>query len=236
MSDRVRLRDPSGIALITVLLVASLVSLVGLGLTLVLTIGQLAARNHRDGAVLLAAADAAIDLAADALATDDWQAVLGGWGVAAASDGAPDGLRAVDGQTVDLGAETNLLNCGRRAACSPAEHAVNTSSRPWGVNNPVWQLYLFGPLSSLAPLQMASATYVLVWIADDSRETDGRPDVDGGNEPGRHVLHVRSAAVGRDGARRVVEAELVRVCLEGRSACEPGIRVQSQREERHALP
>ena len=39
-----------------------------------------------------------------------------------------------------------------------------------------------------------------------------------------------------DWARRVVEAEFVRVCLEGRSACELGIRVQSQREERHALP
>jgi Tfp pilus assembly protein PilV len=236
MSEGIRLGDPMGIALITVLVVASLVSLVGLGLALVLTIGQLAARNHRDGAVLLAAADAALELAADSLTTDDWQAVLGGWLVAAAADGAPGGLREVDGQTIDLAAETNLLNCGHRAACSPAERAVNTTSRPWGVNNPSWQLYLFGPLLSLVPLQASSDIYVLVWIADDSRETDGRPDLDGGNNPGRHVLRVRSTALGRDGARRMVEAELVRICLEGRSACEPGIRVQSQREERHALP
>jgi hypothetical protein len=236
MSEGIRLRDPSGIALITVLLVASLVCLVGLGLTFVLTIGQLAARNHRDGAVLLAAADAAIELAADGLTTDDWQAVLGGWLVAAVADGSPGGLREVDGQTIDLGAETLLLNCGRRVGCSPAERALNTTARPWGVNNPFWQLYLFGPLPSLMPLQTSSDIYVLVWVADDSRETDGRPDVDGGNGPGRHVLRVRSTALGRDGARRVVEAELVRVCLEGRSACEPGIRVQSQREERHALP
>ena len=71
---------------------------------------------------------------------------------------------------------------------------------------------------------------------NDSRETDGRPDLDGGNDPGRHILRARAMAVDRDGARRVVEAELVRVCLEGRPACEPGIRVQSQREIRHALP
>jgi Tfp pilus assembly protein PilV len=236
MSDPLRLLDARGIALITVLLVASLVCIVGLGLALVLTIGQLAARNHRDGAVLLAAADAALELAAEGLAADDWQAVLGGWLVAAVADGAPGGLRDVDGQTIDLGAETNLLNCGRRMACSPADRAVNTTARPWGVNNPFWQLYLFGPLPSLLPLRTSSDIYVMVWVSDDSRETDGRPDVDGGNDPGRHVLRVRSAALGRDAARRVVEAEFVRVCLEGRSACEPGIRVQSQREERHALP
>ena len=223
-------------ALITVLLVASLVFVVALGLTLVLTIGQLAARNHRDAAVLHAAADGAIELAADTLAVDDWQAVLGGWQVAAGADGAPDGVRQVDGTAVDLAAETNLLNCGRRGGCSAGDRAANTIARPWGANNPWWQLYLFGPLSTLAPLQSPTSTYVLVWVADDSRETDNRPDLDGGNVPGRHVVRARAMALGRDGARRVVDAELVRVCLEGRPACEPGIRVQSQREVRHSLP
>ena len=53
---------------------------------------------------------------------------------------------------------------------------------------------------------------------------------------GRHVLRAHAVAIGRDGARRAVDAELVRVCLAARSACEPGIRVQSQRETRHAIP
>jgi hypothetical protein len=231
-----RTRPERGVALITVLLVASLVFVAGLGLTLLVTIGQLVARNHRDAAVLRAAADGAIELAADGLAVDDWQAVLGGWLVGSGADGAPTGVRVVDAQLIDLDAETSLLNCGRREACSPAERAANTFARPWGANNPSWQLYLFGPLSTFVPLRFAATTYVLVWVADDSRETDGRPDLDGGNEPGRHILRARAMAVGRDGARRVVEAELVRVCLEGRPACEPGIRVQSQREIRHALP
>jgi hypothetical protein len=231
-----RTRQSRGVALVTVLLVASLVFVAGLGLTLLVTIGQLTARNHRDAAVLRAAAAGAIELAADGLAVDDWQAVLGGWLVAGGADGAPTGVRVVDSQAIDLDAETSLLNCGRRVACSAAERAANTLARPWGANNAFWQLYLFAPLSSLVPVRFPAATYVLVWVADDSRETDGRPDLDGGNEPGRHVLRARAMALGRDGARRVVEAELVRVCLEGRTACEPGIRVQSQREIRHALP
>jgi Tfp pilus assembly protein PilV len=229
-------RDDRGIALITVLLVASLIFVVGLGLTLVLTVGQLSARNHREAAVLHAAAGGGIELAADSLAVDDWQAVLGGWLVAQGADGAPTGVRTIDAQAIDLDAETNLLNCGRRDACSTAERVANTPARPWGANNPSWQLYLFGPFSAFVPARFPSATYVLVWVADDSRETDGRPDLDGGDPPGRNVLRARALAVGRDGARRVVEAELVRVCLEGRPACEPGIRVQSQREARHALP
>ncbi len=211
-------RAERGVALIVVLLVAALVLVVGLGLSLVLTIGQLAARNHRDAAVLQAAAHAGIDLAADTLAADDWQAVLGGWLTAASADGSPDGVRMVDSQAVDLAVETHLLNCGRRAGCSTAERSANTIERPWGPNNPFWRLYLFGPLSSFVPLRFPAATYVLVWVADDSRETDRRPELDGGEEPGRHVLRARALAVGRAGARRVVEAELVRVCLEGRSS------------------
>lgn len=226
----------TGVALIVVLLVASLVTVVGLGLSLVLTIGQLAARNHRDAAVLQAAAHAGIDLAAGALAVDDWQAVLGGGLTAAGADGPPGGVRMLDRDAIDLSAETHLLNCGRRTDCSAAERTANTIERPWGPNNPFWRLYLFGPLSSFMPLRSPASTYVMVWVADDSREVDGRPDFDGGEEPGRHVLRARAVALGRAGARRVVEAEMVRICLDGRSWCEPGIRVQSQREERHAVP
>jgi hypothetical protein len=234
--SRSGVRAETGVALIVVLLVASFVAVVGLGLSLVLTIGQLAARNHREAAVLQAAAHAGIDLAADALAVDDWQAVLGGSLVAAGADGRPEGVRMVDAEPIDLAGETHLLNCGRRDPCSAAERSANTAERPWGANNPLWRLYLFGPLASLVTLRGAGATYLLVWVADDSRETDDRPEVDGGEEPGRHVLRARAMALGRAGSRRVVEAEMVRVCLHDRSLCEPGIRVQSQREERHAVP
>lgn len=233
---RRRLHCECGVALIIVLLVASLVFVVGTGLALVLTIGQLVSRNHRDAAMLQAAAHAGIELAADALITADWQAVLGGWVVANGSDGAPDGIRVHEGTRIDLAAETSWLTCGQPSPCSPAERAVSSMERPWGTNNPAWRLYLFGPLTSFAPFRARVPAYLLVWVGDDGRETDGRPDLDGGNGTGRHVLRAHALAVGRDGARRAVHAELVRVCLPARTACEPGIRVQSQRETRHALP
>ena len=225
-----------GMALIAVLLVAGLVFVIGVGLSLMLTVGQLVARNHREAAALAAAAAGGVDLAADALAAADWQAVLEGAAVASQSDGAPSGVRQVGGRPLDLAAETNRQNCGRPSACSAADLEALSAERPWGSNNPVWQLFLFGPLASLGEFRFASDTYVLVWVADDGRETDGRPDFDGGSAAGRHVLRARAMAVGHEGGRRVVDAEIVRVCLEGRSACEPGIRVQSQREIRHAVP
>jgi hypothetical protein len=225
-----------GVALITVLLVSSFVFVVGVGLALVMMVGQLAARNHREAAALLAAADGALDLAADALAGVDWQAALGGLAVAPQSDGAPTGVRRVAGSLIDLSAETNRQNCGRTSACSAAALVAISAERPWGVNNPVWQPFLFGPFARLAEFRFAADIYVLVWVADDGRETDGRPDLDGGSAAGRNVLRARAMAVGREGGRRVVDAEIVRVCLDGRSTCQPGIRVQSQREVRYALP
>ena len=232
-------REPGsdrGVALITVLLVSSFVFVAGVGLALVMMVGQLAARNHREAAALLAAADGGLDLAADALVGVDWQAALGGLAVAPQSDGAPSGVRRVAGSSVDLAAETNRQNCGRTSACSAADLAAISAERPWGVNNPVWQLFLFAPLAGLGEFRFATDMYVLVWVADDGRETDGRPDLDGGNAAGRNALRARAMAVGREGGRRVVDAEIVRVCLDGRPTCEPGIRVQSQREVRHALP
>jgi hypothetical protein len=201
-----------------------------------MTVGQLVARNHRDAAQLQAAAHAGVALAADSLARADWQAVLAGGLTADGADGPPAGMRIVDATPLDLAAETHLLNCGRPVPCSAAEQATISLARPWGANNPAWRLFLFGPLASFAGFRHPPSIYLLVWVADDGRETDGRPDVDGGEPAGRHVLRVRAMAAGREGARRIAEAELVRICLDGRPACEPGIRVQSEREIRHTLP
>ncbi len=229
-------RAERGVALIAVLLIASLLSVTGLGLALTFTVGRLVARNHLDAAVLEAAAHAGIDLAAGALADADWDAVLSGLEVADGVDGLPSGVRSVDGTAVDLDAETNLLNCARPTACSPAERSAVTTDRPWGANNPHWRAYLFGPISSFGGFRHGPPVYLVVWIGDDGREVDGRPDLDGSNGAGRHLLRVRAMALGQRGARRVRDAELVRVCTLDESMCEPGIRVQSERDVRHALP
>lgn len=224
-----------GIALVAVLLVSGLVFVIASGLTLLSSVGHLAARNHRDAARLEAAARAGVQLAAGALEHADWSGVLAGSVVAAGVDGTPAGVRHVHGRPLDLAAETHLINCGRTVPCSSAQRALVTLERPWGANNPFWQLFLFGPLSSLAAFRHPPDSYVLAWVADDSREDDERPDVDG-EGAGRHVLRVRAMAVGPQGTRRTAEAEVVRVCLAASLPCEPGIRVQSERDITHALP
>lgn len=231
-----RTRSSRGIALVAVLVVSSLVAVIAMGLTLVATIGRLVARNHREAAALAAAAEGGIELAARALDTDDWSLVLRGLRVAGGSDGAPGGPRDLAGLVVDLSRETHLLNCARPAGCAAADLAAVTRARPWGANNPHWRLYLYGPVATLTAAQMAPPAYLLVWVADDGRETDGRPDIDGGAAEGRHVLRVRALALGASGARRTADAEVVRVCVDGRPLCQPGIRVQSMRELRHTLP
>lgn len=230
-----------GIALVTVLLIASLVFTMALGLALVVSVDHLSVRNHRESTALLHAADAGVELAARAVAdAPDWTLVLSGLARAPAADGPPTGTRPLDGgEVLDLGSHTNLLNCGIRAACGAAELRAVTANRPWGADNPHWRLFLYGPLPSLVAARFAGPIYVLVWVADDGREVDGNPDRDGAaGTPGHGVLRVRADAFGRGGARRAVEAELVRVCRPdvASAGCVPGIRVQSWRDVRQAVP
>jgi hypothetical protein len=97
----------------------------------------------------------------------------------------------------------------------------STADRPWGRNNPRWQLYASGWLARLVPDASAQArAYVLVWVADDSAENDAQPLHDGGApavvddanqaNPGRGAIWVRARAYGPAGARREIEAVLER--------------------------
>jgi hypothetical protein len=235
-------RDSSrGIALITVLLVSSLVFTMALGLSLVVSVNQLVVRNHTESTALATAARAGVELAAYELTTADWNGVLAGLVQAGTSDGTPAGPRLVPGGgTVDLTIQTNLLNCGSAAGCSDGQLRAVTLDRPWGANNPQWRPFLYGQLGSVASLRFPPAVYLIVWVGDDGREADGDPHVDGGavTEAGRGILRVHAAAFGRHGGRRAVEAELVRLCRppQGGPPCLPAIRVQSWRDLRQSLP
>lgn len=187
---------------------------------------------------MLHAADAGIELAAHDLARADWTGVLAGLQQAGFSDGAPDGVRALPGGgAVDLTAETNTLNCGKTTTCTPAQMDASSDDRPWGANNPRWRLYAYGPFEQLPQLARPIPCYLAVWIADDIREQDGDPLLDGEDE-GRGVLRVRAVAFGAMGSRYALEAELARVCFDaaGEDVCQPGIRVQSWREVRQMVP
>lgn len=231
-----------GVALILAVLVTSVVSALALGLAIIVSASQLAAGNAAEGAALLDAAEAGIELAAYELARQpDWDLVLSGAQVSSMTDGDTLGVRIIPGGGwVSLGGETNQLNCGRPSPCGTAQLAAFTQDRPWGTNNPVWQPFVYGPMHHLGPFARPTPSYVLVWIADDSRELDGNPQADSplGDPHGGGVVRVRADAYGSLNARRAVEAELARVCRTGNGevTCDPGIRVQSWREVSQVVP
>ncbi len=234
--------EPRGIALILVLLVTSLLSALALGLAIVVSSTQLVEGNFGEGATMGYAAEAGVALAAHELARQsEWDAVLAGVARSGMTDGPPTGARAIaGGGTVSLQAETNQLNCGRTTSCTSAQMAVTTAERPWGANNPAWRLFLYGPVAEILRPTHPRPGYLLVWIADDSRETDGDPLMDGSaaDGRGRDVVRVRATVFGPGPARRAVEAELARMCRSagGVMVCRPGIRVQSWREVRQLVP
>jgi hypothetical protein len=232
-----------GIALVITLIALAVFSALGLGLVLSTSAERLTGGNHRDAVHALNAADAALELAARELALiADWNVVLSGVQQSRLTDGAPGGLRTVAGQSLDLTTLTNQITCDRSTLCSDALVRVSTTERPWGANNPRWQPFVFGILSSFTALPPGVGdAYVIVWVGDDAREADGDPLVDGGGTAGqgRHVVRARAEAFASRGTRRVVEADLVRPCQldeAGVRTCAAGIRVQSWRVRTDAIP
>jgi hypothetical protein len=135
----------------------------------------------------LHAADGAIEIAAqELLEVDDWHTILGRSLLSRFVDGPAAGVRTLaDGHAIDLSAATAM---------------ANGEIRPWGPNNPRWQLFAFAPLGP--------TTYVIVWVADDPLENDGDPGHDGRDpsNPGAGILALRAEAFGTRGAHKVVEA------------------------------
>jgi hypothetical protein len=220
--SRARLWREEGAALIVALLSTSM--LLALGVSLVLTtMGEGSVAGHyRDGVEAAYAAEGAAELAISLLRKEeDWDGVLAGRVVSAFADGAPAGTRRLAGRVLDLSLETGLMRCGK-AVCTEADVNAVTEERPWGMNNPRWQLYAYGPLRELAPGTIDSPMYVLVWVGDDGWENDGDASRDNGPpvdceeaEPacanlGKGVLEVRAWAYGPRRVQRGVEVTLLR--------------------------
>ena len=162
--------DSRGIALIITLLAISLFSALALGLVLASSANRLAANNHRDGVALLNSAEAALSLASRDLATiDDWTTVIDGSVRGTFVDGLPGMRTRPGGVAIDIPVLTNELTCARPTACSDARVQTSSSERPWGVNNPRWQPFIYGPLDSAGGHDMFATAYVIVWIGDDAQ-------------------------------------------------------------------
>ena len=141
------------------------------------------------------------------------------------TDGAPGGAREIPGGgSVDLTAATNMLNCRKSSNCTAAQMNANSRERPWGINNPRWRLYAYGPIEQLAPLLRPAPVTSPSGLRDDAREQDGDPGSDAADEESGHgIVRVHAETFAAGGSTRVIEAELTRACRgEAAGACLAG--------------
>ena len=216
-SSPVSHRDPRserGVALIIALMAMMMMVALGTALMLTTTSESRITRNFRNGSEALYAADAVVERAMDDLLTiPDWNTLLSGASTSAFVDGAPNGTRTLaDGQAINIGELLNMANCQKTSACSGVDMDTVTVERPWGPNNPRWQLFAYGPLNTItATATVNSPFYVVVMVGDDPSENDADPLHDSvGNASGAGVLALRAEAFGPFGAHKVIEMTVAR--------------------------
>jgi Tfp pilus assembly protein PilX len=147
----------------------------------------------------------------------DFTQVLDGTLASLFVDGAPGGSRVLaDNTTIVLEEAVNLATCNRRTTCSEADITASSRDRPWGVRNPRWRLFSYGPLTGDAGNGMKTmGVYVIGMVSDDPADTDLDPWRDGvrtgaSANPGAGRLLVRAEGFGRRGAHRIIEGAVLR--------------------------
>jgi Tfp pilus assembly protein PilX len=215
------IRDEHGIAMIIAMMAMLLMSALGIALVLTTSSETMIAGNFSNSSEALYAADAAVERSMeDILTVPDWNKLIDGSTQSAFVDGAPGGLRTLpDGSTIDLTQALNMANCQKVTTCSTADMNTPSAERPWGLNNPRWQLYAYANLKDLLPATdtINSPYYVLVMVADDPSESDNDPTKDGAppvapatSNSGLGVISMRAEAFGPRGAHKVIELTLAR--------------------------
>jgi hypothetical protein len=211
---RARACDERGIALIVALMALMLLTALGLALELTTSTETMIGGNYRNGQEALYAADAAIEVAMqDILTVPDWNKILAGQVTSSFIDGPIGSRQLPNGKSLNLAQLLDVANCGKTTTCSIDEMNTLTPDRPWGANNPRFQLYAYGPITSLLPTETVNSNfYVAVMVADDASENDNDPTVDGStaDNPGSGVLTLRAEAFGPGGAHAVIETTIAR--------------------------
>jgi hypothetical protein len=199
-----RIANEQGAALIIALMAMMLLTALGAAVVMVSNTETHIAANYRNSQEALYAADAAVErIVQDLLLIPRWNDILSGAAQSGFVDGASSDVKILpaggtiklDSATAQLQSETDTLNL-------------------WGLNNPQWKLFAWGPLSDMLPNdQIDSPMYVAVWVADDPADgadgvngaIDGNPllDVNG-------TLTIHAEAIGPSGTRKVVEVTVAR--------------------------
>ncbi len=200
--------------LVIAVLITLLMSALGAALTMVASSEALVAQNFSSSQEALQAAGAAAERAlADLDALGDWNLALNGTVRSSFVDGPPTGARRLaDGSLVDLGQIVNLEDCHRITACGAADMDAVAPDRPWGANNPRWQLFAYGSLPNVVEAAAAdSPYYVVVLVGDDPSDIDSEPLRDSDvPHPGAGVVVLRAQALGPHASRRTVEVTVAR--------------------------
>lgn len=219
-----------GIALVSVLAVMTLLMALGAGAVLATMTEARIVAVYGDRQAALYAAEAAAQAALYELGgRADWPRALDGSLRSSRWAGAASRVVLPDRRLLDLGRETSLLRCGRLSACAAGRMDAVTLERPWGANNPRWQLYLHGPLALvLGDGGTKPDVYVAAWVGDDPSEVDGDPLRDGPG-PGEGRLLIRARGYG---PRRVAATVEVLARIDPAAAPDRRVRVLVWRELR----
>ena len=204
-----------GSAIIVALITMMLLTALGLALVLTTSAETMIAANYSGGQEALYAAEAGIERAMlEMPGITDFDALLQGQVASAFRDGVPGERRLPNGTNLDLVALTNVANCGSSAGCGLDQMNATTPDRPWGANNPRWQLFAYGPVNNLLPAgTLNSPFYVVVWVGAAAAATDGDPtrdDAAGANTPGLGVVVLRAEAFGPFGSHKRLELTVQR--------------------------
>jgi hypothetical protein len=179
-------RREAGAALVVALIALALIAALGFSLAIVIDTETRVVGNYSGSRESLYAADGALEIALqELLEIGDLNLLLAGGTLSGFTDGAPAGTRQLtDGRVINLAGVTAQ---------------ANAEPRPWGANNPQWQLFAYGRLGP---------AYVMAWAGDDPAENDGNPAMDGEAEtnPGAGVVMLRAEAFASAGAHKVLEA------------------------------
>lgn len=197
---RARLTNQDGTALIIALMAMMLLTALGAAVVMVSRTETMIAHNYRNSHEALYAADAAIErVVQDLLLVPRWNDILAGSEQSSFTDGAMTAQKTLPG-----GGRLTLC-CGTGTATGELQ-AITDATSTWGLNNPQWRLFAWGPLRDLlTTTTIDSPMYLAVWIADDPAETDGAATADSNG-----TLTLRAEAFGPSGTRKVIEVTVAR--------------------------
>ena len=213
LSSRVcqRLASESGVALLHVVLLMTLVTAVAAGAATLARTEVLVSRYHHDERGAAYAAQAMLAAALQELDRGpQWNDVLTGARIAAFADGSLTAPRQIPG------GGTVLICCGPGTPTGRLRTETGLA----------WQPFAWQSLSRLLNLGEAPRYYLIAWVVDDPADGDGDPLADSNDR-----ILVRAEAVTPLGVRKAVEATMERAPpdpVSGEYA--PGLRFLTWRE------